>query len=288
MENRKKSYLFVSIAVLLWASTAAIAKLLLQNLSGIQIMFYSFIFAILGLFSIVIAQGKLKSLKSYTKKDYFHIAYMGTLGCFLYSIFLLGALKYAPAQEAFILNYLWPIMVVIFATLILKEKLGVKKILGLIFSFFGIYIVMTKGNLLSLTFTNIKGDILAVLGAVAYGLFSVLGKKHKFEISTSTLLYYCFAFILVLISILTFSSIPQVSLLQLAGLAWIGLMTNAVAFIFWFKALEYGETAQMTNMVFLTPFISLIYIYFLVGEQILPSSIVGLIFIVLGIVIQTF
>ena len=68
MENRKKSYLFVSIAVLLWASTAAIAKLLLQNLSGIQIMFYSFIFAILGLFSIVIAQGKLKSLKSYTKK----------------------------------------------------------------------------------------------------------------------------------------------------------------------------------------------------------------------------
>ena len=65
-------------------------------------------------------------------------------------------------------------------------------------------------------------------------------------------------------------------------------MTNAVAFIFWFKALEYGETAQMTNMVFLTPFISLIYIYFLVGEQILPSSIVGLIFIVLGIVIQTF
>ena len=56
----EKSYLFVSIAVLLWASTAAIAKLLLQNLSGIQIMFYSFIFAILGLFSIVIAQGKLK------------------------------------------------------------------------------------------------------------------------------------------------------------------------------------------------------------------------------------
>ena len=36
---------------------------------------------------------------------------------------------------------------------------------------------MTKGNLLSLTFTNIKGDILAVLGAVAYGLFSVLGKN---------------------------------------------------------------------------------------------------------------
>lgn len=193
---------------------------------------------------------------------------------------------YAPAQEAFIVNYLWPMMVVIFAILILKEKLTLTKLLGLILSFIGVYIVATKGELLSFTFANAKGDILAILGAVSYGLFSVLGKKHKYETFTSMLLYYCFGFILVLITVFAFSSIPKVSLVQLAGLAWLGIMSNAIAFVFWFKALEHGDTAKMANIVFLTPFLSLIYIYFLLDEPILRSSIMGLVLIVLGIAIQ--
>lgn len=286
MDKTKISYAYVSLSVLLWASTAAVAKLLLQDISNIQLTFYSFIFSILGLLTIVVAQGKLKLLKEYKAKDYVRMAFMGTLGCYFYYIFLFGALMYAPAQEAFIVNYLWPMMVVIFAILVLKEKLTLKKMLGLVLSFIGVYVVATKGELLSFTFANAKGDILATLGAVSYGLFSVLGKKHKYETFTSMLLYYCFGFVLVLITVFAFSSIPKVSLVQLAGLAWLGIMTNALAFVFWFKALEHGDTAKMANIVFLTPFLSLVYIYFLVDEPILMSSIIGLAFIVLGIAIQ--
>ncbi len=286
MNKTKISYIYVSLSVLLWASTAAVAKLLLQDISNIQLTFYSFIFSILGLLTIVIAQGKLRLLKEYKAKDFVRMAYMGTLGCYLYYIFLFGAIMYAPAQEAFIVNYMWPMMVVIFAILILKEKLTLKKLLGLILSFIGVYVVATKGELLSFTFSNAKGDILAILGAISYGLFSVLGKKHKYETFTSMLLYYCFGFVLVLITVFAFSSIPKVSLAQLAGLAWLGIMTNALAFVFWFKALEHGDTAKMANIVFLTPFLSLVYIYFLVDEPILISSIIGLVIIVLGIAIQ--
>jgi drug/metabolite transporter (DMT)-like permease len=249
-------------------------------------MFYSFIFSILGLLTIIIAQGKSGLLKEYKARDFVRMAYMGTLGCYLYNIFLFGAISHAPAQEAFIVNYLWPIMVVIFAILILKEKLTYKKLLGLILSFIGVYFVATKGRLLHFTFSNAKGDILAILGAVSYGLFSVLGKKHKYETLTSMLLYYCFGFILVLITVFAFSSVPEVSLTQLAGLAWLGIMTNALAYVFWFKSLEYGDTARMANIIFLTPFLSLVFIFFLVGEPILTSSIMGLVLIVSGIVIQ--
>lgn len=287
-KTKSIAYLYVSLAVLLWASTPAVAKLLLRDINNIQVMFYSVFFAIIGLLTIVIAKGKLKIFKEYKKRDYFRMAFMGTLGCYLYYIFLLGALMYAPAQEAFIINYLWPMMVVILAILILKEKLSFKKLLGLILSFIGMYIVATKGELLNFTFSNAKGDILAILGAIAYGLFSVLGKKYKYEVFTSMLIYYLFGFILILIHILAFSSIPQISLQQLAGLAWLGIMSNGLAYIFWFKALEYGNTSKMANMIFFTPFLSLIYIYFLVGEQIIASSIIGLIFIISGIASQSF
>lgn len=286
MNKNKVSHIYVSLAVLLWASTAAVAKLLLQDINNLQLMFYSFMFSILVLLIIVIVQGKLRLLKEYKAKDFVRMTLMGTLGCYLYYIFLFGAIMYAPAQEAFIINDLWPMIVVIFAIFILKEKITPKKILGLVLSFIGVYIVATKGELLSFTFSNAKGDILAILAAISYGLFSVLGKKYKYEAFTSILIYYFFGFILVLFTILTFSSIPNVSLAQLTGLAWIGIMTNALAFVFWFKALEHGDTSKMANIILVTPFLSLIYIYFLLNEPILISSIIGLVLIVLGIAIQ--
>ena len=244
MDKTKNSYLFVSLAALLWATTAAVAKLLLQDITNIQLTFYSFIFSIIGLFFVVVAQGKINLLKEYTKRDYIHMAYMGVLGCYLYYIFLFGALMYAPAQEAFVINYLWPMMVVVFAVPILKEKLTFTKVLGLVLSFIGVYLVATKGEFFNFTFTNIKGDIFAILGALSYGLFSVLWKKHKYEAFTSMFLYYCFGFVLVLITVFSFSTIPRVSLLQLAGLAWLGIMTNALSFVSWFKLRRWNTEIQ--------------------------------------------
>ncbi|MBU0470801.1 MAG: DMT family transporter [Nanoarchaeota archaeon] len=287
MDKDKLSYIYVSLAIILWASTAAVGKLIVQEITNIQLMFYSFIFSIMGLFMIVLFQKKLKLFQEYTKKDYLRMAGIGFVGCYLYYIFLFGALMFAPAQEAFIVNYLWPLMVVIFAIIILKEKLTFLKISGILLAIIGVYVVVTQGNILSFSFTNLKADLLAISGAVAYGLFSVLGKKYPYEKYTSMLIYYIFGFVFVLITIFLFSSIPKITYIQLLGIAWLGFATNALAFVFWFKALEYGDTSKMANLVFLTPFLSLVYIYILVGESILISSFIGLVIIVLGIIIQS-
>jgi len=220
--NTKLAYLYVSLVVLLWASTVPVAKLLLQGITNIQLLFFTRLFAVIGLFVIVTAQGKLKILRKYSKRDYFHMAYMGALGSYFYDVCLFGALRYAPAQEVSIINYLWPMMVVMIAVLILKEKITVKKIIGLILSFAGICVVATKGDLLAFSFTNAKGDILAVLGAVSYGVFSVLGKKHSYEKYTCIFLCFCFGFALSAITMLMVPSIPKVSLYSLQDLAGLG------------------------------------------------------------------
>lgn len=287
MKQAKQAYFFVAGAILLWASTAAVGKLLLNDLTLFQVIFYTTLFSVLGLFILVLIQRKLPQVFQYRRKEYLRIAGMGFLGGFLYSFLLFGGLAYASAQEAFIINYLWPLALVAFAVLLIKEKLTFSKVLGLGISFIGVIIVATHGNILGLTFAHPLGDFLAFLGAVVYGLFSVLGKKYDYERTTSLFLYFLVGWILVVLISPFVMDFRMLTLQQWLGLAWIGAATNALAFWCWFKALEYGEPTKITNVVFLTPFISLVYIFFLVGEPILISSIIGLICIVLGIVIQS-
>lgn len=281
------SYLFVLLAAFLWGSTSAVGKLLLADLSNLQVLFFTNLFAFLGLFFIVLWQKKRTIILAYSKQDYFTFAWMGFLGTFLYNFFFFSGLELLSAQEATILNYLWPILVVIFAAPILQERMTRRKIFAITCSFFGIVIVITKGDFASMQFGNFLGVLSALFGAVVWGLFSVLGKKQNYEGFTSMMFFYFFGAIFSLIAALLFSNISYLSLNQLAGLIWLGMFVQGLGFVFWFLALKYGDTAKMSNMIFLTPFLSLVYIYFLIGEKILLSSVIGLIIIILGILISS-
>ena len=281
----KVQYKYAMASILLWASTASVGKLLLKDLNNLHVMFYTSLFATITLFFIILLQGKISIIKQYKIKDYLTFMYMGVVGIFLYNYFFYGALMRLPAQEAFIINYLWPIIIVILASIILKEKFTVRKAIALCISFMGIIVVVTKGNFINFSFGDMKGILFAVSGAISYGLFSVLGKKIDYENFTSMMFYCLFACIITFI--VTFN-IPAISLYQFIGLLWLGIFIYGLAYIFWFLALKYGDTAKMSNITFLTPFLSLVYIYFFTGEKILLSSIIGLIIIILGILIQSF
>ncbi len=284
---QKKSYIFALFATLLWGSSAAVVKLLLKDLNSLQILLFASAFASVGLFVIVLFQKKLQLIKSYTKKDYVTFAWMGFIGVFLYYICLYFALSYLQAQEAFIINYLWPIMIVLFAVPILGEKLTIRKIIAVVISFLGVIVITTSGTLRELQFAHLGGVFLAILAAVSYGLFSVLGKKQNYDKVTSMMFYYIFTFIFSLIAVVFFSNFPHIGPLQLAGLVWTGVFTSGGAFLLWFLALKYGDTAKISNIAFITPVLSLIYIHFLLNEKILLSSLVGIALIFIGIFIQT-
>ena len=285
---KNKAYIFALSATLLWGSSAAIVKLLLKNLNNLQILLYASLFASVSLFLIVLIQKKLSIIKSYTTKDYLRFASMGFIGVFVYYFFLYLALDYLKAQEAFIINYLWPIMIVLFAVPILGEKFTTKKFIAIAVSFIGVVIIATQGNIQQLHFAKPMGILFAVIAAVAYGLFSVLGKKQDYDKTTSMMFYYIFTFIYTLIAVLVFGFIPHVAGIQLGGLIWIGIFSSGGAFLLWFLALKYGDTSKIANIAFLTPFFSLIYIYFLLHESIQIYSIVGLLFICIGILIQNY
>ncbi len=284
---KNKAYIYVLLSIILWGSTAAVAKLLLTNLNNIQISFFVSIIAFLTLFFITLFQKKLNFIKKYKFKDYLYFALMGFIGIFLYYIFFYGSLMFSSAQEAFIVNYTWPIWIVIFSIFLKYEKFSLKKIIAIILGFIGVYLVITHGNFNINSINNFIGIILALLGGVCYGLFSVITKRKNYERTTSMLFFYFFTSIYFGI-IMIFFKIPSISLEQIIGLLWLGIFPSGLAFLFWQLALKYGDTAKMSNLIFLTPFVSLIYIFFLLREKILISSVIGLILIIVGIIIQSY
>ena len=284
--GKSKGYMFAGISIFFWASTAALTTILLEGLDSIQIACISALFASLTLFVINVCTKKISIVWQYGITDYIRFFVVGFVGVFAYSFLLFTALFYLPAQEAFIINYLWPIMIIIFAAILLKEKLTGKKVVAIVMSFVGIVIVVTRGNITKLDLSGPLGIVLAVLAAVSYGWFSVIVKKYEYD-KTVSMMFYCISgFIASFVTMCIVSYVPTLNMAQILGLGWIGILTMGIAFTTWALALKYGDTHKIANLAFITPFLSLVYIYFLLGEEISIYSVVGLVVIVLGIIIQ--
>jgi drug/metabolite transporter (DMT)-like permease len=75
----------------------------------------------------------------------------------------------------------------------------------------------------------------------------------------------------------------------IAGAVYVGLFEMGITFVLWLKALKLSRTtAQVSNLIYMSPFVSLVLIHFVVGERILLTTLIGLIFIITGIVIQQY
>jgi len=284
--NKYKPYIYILPAIIFWGSAPAIVKLSLISIDIFQITFMMFLLASIGLFLINLIMGKFDIIKSYNFKDYLHFAFMGFIGIFLYFLFLFNGFFYASTQEAYIINYTWPIWMIMFTIFITRDKIHLRNILSISISFIGLFIIITKGNLVSFSSENLIGYIFALFSAICYGLFSAMGKNEKRDTMNSMFFYFLFSSFYSLFFLLYFSKIPILTIIESTAILWLGICSCALGFLFWFKALHYGNSSELVNFVFLTPFISLFFIYLFIIEQIQVTSIIGLIFILASIFIE--
>lgn len=283
----KKNYAYAIVSVLIWATMAAAVKLLLASIPNLQALAVSSALAFVFLLLLNLKSGAWREMKKYRVKDFAIIAGLGFLGLFLYSALYYYGIGELSSQEACILNYLWPMMLMIFSTVILKERLTAIKIVAMLCSFLGIVILSTGGG--SDAAGNVMlGMISCIAAAVAYGLFSVLNKKADYNQNIAMMLMWLVtAVAATLLGVFTEDWQPILGV-QWLGMLWLGVVVSAVAYLLWALALKGGEnTAKIANLAYLTPFLSLLVSAVLLGEQIRPRAIIALIFIIGGILLQS-
>ncbi|MDO4396052.1 MAG: DMT family transporter, partial [Clostridia bacterium] len=118
-----KPYICAFITIFFWGSTAAISSLVLDSISTLALVFYGSLVATIFLLVLNIVTGRIGQVKEITGRDYANMFVVGMLGIFLYNVLLFFGMTRILVQQAFIINYLWPICIVIFSCIILKEKL---------------------------------------------------------------------------------------------------------------------------------------------------------------------
>lgn len=289
MEKQKRAYAYAITAVLLWSTAASAFKISLRYMDFLQLLFWASIVSILVLFVILVIQGKLILLKRYSRGDYFRSALHGFLNPFLYYVVLLKAYSVLPAQEAQPLNYTWPLTLVLLSIPLLKQEVRLKNVLALIISFIGVVVIGTRGDLRALEFSNPLGVSLAVGSSVIWALFWIYNMMDERDEVAKLFLNFVFGLVFVLIATVSFSEVAIPRIGGLLGASYVGMFEMGITFVIWLKALKLSETtARVSNLIFLSPFISLVFIRFIVGEEISFSTIIGLVFIVAGIVVQQY
>jgi len=281
----KRSYIYAAAAIGMWSTMPTVSKLLLGEMDSYKVLCVSAFFATVAMLVVNLCSKKWKLMKSYRLKDYLKMAAIGMPGVFLYYIFYYFGAERMPASQAFIINYLWPIMSIIFACIVLKEKMTVRKIIAVILSFLGVFTV-AGGDLIHFNADTVVGMLFCFGAAVCYGLYTAINKKSNYDKQVSMTVAVFTAFLPSLIIVLVGGGDPWIKPMQLPGLLWNGVFTIALANLAWALALSAGNTAKVSNLAYITPFLSLIWTFFILKEPIDPMSILGLCMIVVGILIQ--
>ena len=269
----------------MWSTMSTVSALLLGEMDNFTVLCVSSFLATIAMAIIVIASGKLRLALSYKPLDYLKMAGIGLPGVFLYYTFYYGGATRLPAPQAFITNYLWPVMSIVFAVILLREKMTLPKIIAVVMSFAGIFTVAGK-DVLSFSFDSIIGTLSCLAGAVCYGLFTVLNKKSSYDKQISMTMAMFTAFILSLAPALIVGDGVMIELSQIPGIIWNGVFTMALANLCWTLALAGENTAKISNLAYATPFLSLVWNYLILGVMPSPFAFAGLCLIVGGIFIQ--
>jgi len=292
MDNQRKAYSFAILAVILWSTVASAFKISLRHVDYLELLLYASFFSTLIIFFVLIVRKKLHLLRTYSFKDFAFAALLGFLNPFLYYIVLFKAYSILPAQEAITLNYTWPLMLVLLSIPLLKQKIKLLSIVAIIISFFGVIIIATRGDFASLSFSNIKGDLLPLSSAVIWALFWIFSLKDKHDVVVKLFVSFCFGLFFSIGLIIVRSTFMGFSLPNIKGVlgsAYVGFFEMGLTFIVWLSALKYAKTtAQVSNFIYITPFLSLFLVSIVVGEKILFSTIIGLVFIIAGIILQRY
>lgn len=283
----KRETVYAVVTVLIWSTTAAVSKVLLTGLPNLQVLAVSSLLAFGFLLLRSALTGSLRRWGQYAPRDYAKMAGLGFVGLFAYSALYNYGLTVLTSQEACILNYLWPLMIVLFSCLILKEKLTALKLAAVGCSFAGI-VLLSAGGGGALTGSRAAGMAACVLAAGCYGLFSVLNKKAGYDQTVAmTVIWLTTAVCSAALGLATEVWQP-LSGAQWLGLLWLGVVINAVAYLLWALALNgAANTAAVANFAYLTPFLSLLVSAVFLREPLTARALLALGLIVGGILLQS-
>ena len=290
MDHSRQSYIYAGMAVLFWSTVPTAFKISLGELDILTMLTIASLTSAMTLMAVVIVQKKTSLLRFANSREFFNSAILGLINPFIYYLILLKAYSLLPGQVAQPLNMIWPIILVFLSVPLLGQKIEMKSFLALFISFTGVYVISSQGSLFKPGNTNLFGVFLAAISSVFWAFYFILNVRDKRDEAVKLLLNFLFgSAYLIIAMIITGKWQALISLKGALASVYIGVFEMGITFLFWLKALQMATTTdKVSNLVYLAPFISLIFLHFIIHEPVYLTTPAGLLLIISGIFVQNF
>lgn len=223
------------------------------------------------------------------RENWFLSVKFGFLNPFLYYLVLLYAYDLLPAQQAQAINYTWAITLSLLSVPLLKQRITVAEGVAVAIGYFGVLIIVFGNGIDSLGISDLKGIILAFFSTLIWAFYWIKNTTDTREPVVGLLAnFICgLPFIVAYMLYDNQGHLMMPATGGLLGAMYVGIFEMGLAFVFWLMAMKLtSDTVNIANLIFLAPILSLVLIYYLVGEKIMFTTILGMVFILLGVALQ--
>lgn len=285
MKDDRAAVPWALTAVALWSTVATAFELALRELSPADLLAFAVVISWLALGAVLLVR-RIRNREWITggARRWAQAALLGLLNPVIYYLILFTAYHRLPAQVAQPLNYTWPLFLAILAAPLSGIRPAGRDMAALGISFIGVVVIAGPWNSLSGDGLDRTGVFLALGSGVVWALYWLLSRRLEGDDGVRLFAGFTAAVaVLIPMWIIRGAPLPTTPVGWSAAV-WTGLFEMGVTFIAWSRALEKAaRPARIGNLVYLGPFISLLWIRLILREPIRPATVIGLAVIVGGI-----
>jgi drug/metabolite transporter (DMT)-like permease len=287
MKNRPAAPLKALFAVLVWGASFVAIKIVLKYVPPITIVWIRFASGLIIIGSTVILRRQFVIPRP---KDWLYFALLGFLGITFHQLLQSTGLVTSQATTTGWIVASMPIFIAILGWVILKERLTWSQIIGIFLASFGVLLIVTHGNIISLVSGKFgkPGDILILISAVNWAVFTILSRRGLKTYQAALMMFYVMSFGWLFSTVLFmaghgWSSIHLIALDGWLALGFLGVFCSGLAYIFWYDSLKELPVARVGTFLYLEPVVTVIVSFLFLNENITTAGVLGGAIILFGV-----
>ncbi len=234
------AYLLVNLATLLWASNIALGRLMRAQISPAMVVTIRASIAALVYLALLLTlyRNQLKPGKAITSREWLLYLGMGFTGVFAYPVLMYQALKYTTATHAALINATGPLVTMLLAALLLKERITSRLVIGGMISLAGVSLIISNGSLSGLVKQGLNRGDAIMLGIIfLWGLYSVWSRvatRHNSSLRVTAISTWIALPFLIPTAAVEWQSSPTTFTLPLILMClYVGVFPTVIAFLAW-------------------------------------------------------
>jgi len=277
------------LTAIFWGGTFIAGRYITRDVGPFSAAFLRFAVAsVLLLLLVWRREGRLPLVE---KRQVIPLILLGMTGVFAYNVFFFKGLKLIHAGRASVIIANNPIVIAVFAALIFKERLSVLKVIGIVLSVTGAIIVISKGHLTEVLRGGVGwGEFFILCCVASWACYSLIGKvvvtrlSPLVSVAYSSLVGAAALFVPAWLEGM-FKDLSRYSLLDWLGIVYLGIFGTVMGFVWYYQGIKAIGPTRAGQFINFVPMSAIVLAFFILGEPITVSLLVGTAFVITGVYI---